>query len=421
VLEQKAHAMSDLDEYYAALRQSGRLYVSRSFPDNSPVKLRIMNRIIDGNEGLGFATIKKDIQLRESPPARFQIKATVYEDDRRVQKLSFQKFTKEGPKEEFTFRGEEINVIVEFMQSLRTVTLSSEDKVRMTDADIRNVTFDGSQLRTMLAQHPEVAREIVENQTLTEDIIAVGYRRLALKHFEELLNDSDFFQSECQRLDTSPESVWQQFFEGNQWIFGYGLSYQFMTGLDEVKLETIVQGFSVAGPGKRTDALMKTRGRIGSLCFVEIKRHDRDLLAKEYRSGAWSPAADLAGGVAQIQSTVHSAVERIGKKLTPTLKGGVPTGEELFNVEPRSVLVMGRLSEFETPTGINADKVRSFELYRRNTWRPEIITYDELLERARFIVEHSQQAAKPEGETKPAVLPMTRGTKADLDDDIPFD
>lgn len=63
--------MSDLDEYYASLRQPGRLYVSRSFPDNNPVKLRIMNRIIESDGGLGFATIKKDIQLRESPPARY--------------------------------------------------------------------------------------------------------------------------------------------------------------------------------------------------------------------------------------------------------------------------------------------------------------------------------------------------------------
>jgi hypothetical protein len=32
------------------------------------------------------------------------------------------------------------------------------------------------------------------------------------------------------------------------------------------------------------------------------------------------------------------------------------------------------------------------ELYRRHTWRPEIITFDELLQRARFIVEHAPDA-----------------------------
>lgn len=414
--------MSDLDEYYANLRQPGRLYVSRSFPDNSPVKLRIMNRIIDGQEGLGFATIKKDIQLRESPPARFQIKATVYEDDRRVQKLSIQKFTKDGPKEEFTFRGEEINTIVEFMKSLTTVPLSGGEKVRMTDDDIRNVTFDVPQLRALLANNPEVARAIIENENLTENVIALTYRRLALKRFEELLDDPLFFKSECRRLDTGPESVWQQFFEQNHWIFGYGLNYQFMSGLDGRKLETMVVGADVTGPGKKVDALMKTRGQIGSLCFVEIKRHDEPLLEKEaYRSGAWAPTGELVGGVAQIQGTVHMALEQFDRILRPA-SAGFPTGEELIAVEPRSVLVMGRLSEFETPTGINFERVRSFELYRRNTWRPEIITYDELLERARFIVDHpQQQPGKAKAEPKPSARPMARASKIDLDDDIPFD
>jgi hypothetical protein len=419
VLEQKAHAMSDLDEYYASLRQPGRLYVSRSFPDNNPVKLRIMNRIIESDGGLGFATIKKDIQLRESPPARYQLKATVYEDDRRVRVLSFQKFTKQGPKEEFTFRGEEINVIVEFMQSLTTVPLSSEEKVRMTDADIRKIAFDVPQLKALLANSPEVARAIIENENLTENVIALTYRRLALKRFEELLNDSEFFGSECQRLDTGPESVWQQFFEQNHWIFGYGLNYQFMTGLEGRELKTMVVGADLTGPGKEVDALMKTRGRIGSLCYVEIKRHDRHLLHKdEYRSGVWAPTVELVGGVAQIQGTVHMAVEQFDRILKPT-NAGVPTGEELIAVEPRSVLVMGRLSEFETPTGINFERVRSFELYRRNTWRPEIITYDELLDRARFIVDHPQeQPGKPAA--KPTARPMARAKKAELDDDIPF-
>ena len=42
--------MSDLDEYYASLRQPGRLYVSRSFPDNNPVKLRMYCTRISGHK-----------------------------------------------------------------------------------------------------------------------------------------------------------------------------------------------------------------------------------------------------------------------------------------------------------------------------------------------------------------------------------
>jgi hypothetical protein len=49
------------------------------------------------------------------------------------------------------------------------------------------------------------------------------------------------------------------------------------------------------------------------------------------------------------------------------------------------------LGEFQTANGVNVPKYRSFELFRRHTWRPEIVTFDELLQRARFIVEHGPE------------------------------
>jgi hypothetical protein len=41
--------------------------------------------------------------------------------------------------------------------------------------------------------------------------------------------------------------------------------------------------------------------------------------------------------------------------------------------------------------GVNTEKFRSFELLRRNTFLPEIITFDELYERARFIVHQNER------------------------------
>lgn len=55
-----------------------------------------------------------------------------------------------------------------------------------------------------------------------------------------------------------------------------------------------------------------------------------------------------------------------------------------------SFLVIGSLNEFVTDHGINAHRYRSFELFRRNTANPEVMTFDELYERARFIVRHHE-------------------------------
>jgi hypothetical protein len=143
--------------------------------------------------------------------------------------------------------------------------------------------------------------------------------------------------------------------------------------------------------GKRVDALMKTRGIISNLCFVEIKTHTTALLeAKPYRTGCWAPSKELAGAIAQVQGTVASAVENLSGKINPSDKEGNPTGEEIYNYQPKSYLVIGSMGEFVSEHGVNKDKLRSFELLRKNTSNPEIITFDELYERARFIVHHNQ-------------------------------
>jgi hypothetical protein len=187
------------------------------------------------------------------------------------------------------------------------------------------------------------------------------------------------------------EEDWQAFFEANTWIFGYGLSYQFLTALDDKKLEQVVKGFDLTGRGKRADGLMRTRGRISSLCFVEIKLPGTPLLQGQDRPGSWAPSGKLVAAVAQVQNTVHAATRQIRDSLRPVDGFGDPTGEELYLFEPRSCLIVGILDQFVTQHGPNDDKVRSFELYRRNTWRPEIVTFDELLARARYIVEHEAE------------------------------
>ncbi|MGZ5095993.1 MAG: Shedu immune nuclease family protein, partial [Burkholderiales bacterium] len=147
----------------------------------------------------------------------------------------------------------------------------------------------------------------------------------------------------------------------------------------------------ISAPGKRVDALLRTRGVISSLCFVEIKTHRTDLLQEEpYRSGCWAASGELIGGIAQVQGSVALATETIRTKLTLDDELGKPTGEEAFNYVPKSFLVIGSLGEFVAEHGVNQNRYRSFELFRRNTVNPEIITFDELYERARFIVQQHE-------------------------------
>lgn len=405
-----ARVSDDFDERKAFFnRRTDKTIVSKRFLGQSGEKLRIATHIVDGQPGLIFATIGDEVVLRETAGGRYEIKATFLEDSRAIRTLTIQKYhsgSRASPRVHFSFVGDEIETLRNFIGGIYTMPLDGPGKVHVADDALRDIVLDLRQARQVFEKNTELFLEIAQQEDLARDIVAVGYRRKQLEHFDALLRNAEFFAAEQSRLNCKAEAVWQRFFEANTWIFGYGLSYQFLSNLDDRKLEQIVRGSDITGTGKRTDALMKTRGRISSLCFIEIKRHDTPLVSNSpYRPGVWPPSPDLAGGVSQMQAAVHAAVEKLGRKVAPEDADGDPTGEVLFNIEPRSCIVVGSLEQFKTANGINETKLRSFELYRRHTWRPEIITFDELLERARFIVEQGPEP-EPEPEQDDEEMPF---------------
>ncbi len=117
------------------------------------------------------------------------------------------------------------------------------------------------------------------------------------------------------------EKSWQDFFESNTWIFGYGLNFVFNAALDDKKMEQVVSGYDVANSGKRIDALLSRRGAIEATCFVEIKKHNTDLLeGKAYRPECFAISKELAGAVAQIQKTIQKtlySLNNVNSKIQP--------------------------------------------------------------------------------------------------------
>lgn len=186
-------------------------------------------------------------------------------------------------------------------------------------------------------------------------------------------------------------------FEANPWILGVGLTGHFMTSWDDNKLEQVVSGFSVAGPGKRVDVLMRTAGSIQYMTFAEIKHHETALLsATQYRPGCWSPSAELAGGLVQVQQTVHRASVAVEERLDDVAEDGSRTGEATYLLRPRSFLVAGTLDQLRgSQGGVHEDKNRSFEIFRRNLNEPEVLTFDEVLARAEWQVELAATEERP--------------------------
>jgi Domain of unknown function (DUF4263) len=242
-------------------------------------------------------------------------------------------------------------------------------------------------LESLYRKDPDRVRRLITDDESAHDVVAVAYRREGLKKFRRLLSDSDFFDSQIPQ-GRGPEAVWQGFLEENRWILGGSLTWQFLTSWSEQHLEQVVVGSSVSGVGKKADALLHTAGLVRSLVFVEIKHHRTKLLGEEYRSGSWSPSREVSGGVAQVQGTVQRAIISIGIRMSERAQDGSEIlGAFAYLLRPRSCLIVGRLDEFiGTAGGINLDKYQSFELYRRHTQEPDIITFDELLARAEGLI-----------------------------------
>jgi len=195
-------------------------------------------------------------------------------------------------------------------------------------------------------------------------------RATVLAEFEQAINDS-----------LKDENWWQNFFSNNKWIFGYGLNYQIQHTVQE---QPNYGGTNVTGSGgQRGDFLQRTTANVGFTVLVEIKKPSTALLHNTpHRNGAWRASDELAGGVAQLQT--NSLTWEVEGSRTNGNRDGVEGDHNAFTVRPKSILIIGNTSQLDT-----RDKKNSLELFRRNLKNPEVLTFDELLERAHFIVSES--------------------------------
>lgn len=191
-----------------------------------------------------------------------------------------------------------------------------------------------------------------------------------------------------ERIDDDPpmwdERDWQAFFRRAPWIFGHGLDYTFLVN-EQAEPDYGGQDFGAAG-GERGDELMRTAGEFRFAVLVELKRPGTPLIARgqPYRNGAWRVSADLAGGVAQLQANT----ERIRQAADDRANVRWLDERAMSVADPQGILVIGH-------TRALADDAQrtSFHRFRRNLWNPTVLTYDELLERARFLVSKAATAA----------------------------
>ncbi|WP_218595196.1 Shedu immune nuclease family protein [Pseudonocardia oceani] len=394
---------------YALGRLPERTYISRSFrldlrnSQDYGEPARFVTKVFDEApepEDLGTA---EEIEWTEAvvsttPGGRKQIKIQIARQAGQVREIEIQKVPTNGDAERMDsllkLDRKSSARLIQVIQSLQYVPVEGDEgKVRLDDDIMREFFTDPENVISAYRRSPGEFRRAIVDDPNADDVVAIAHRREVVAEFRSLMEDEDYFESE--RGGGKPEAVWQRFLEANPWILGIGLTGQLLTSWDRDKLEKVVAGFSVGRAGKRVDGLLRTTGSIRSLVFAEIKHHKTGLLAGgsgDFRSGCWPPSAQCSGGVAQIQQTIALASQQIGEALPELDDDGAETGESSYFIRPRSFLILGHLDQLRgSGGGVHRAKHRSFELYRRNLYEPEIITFDELLARAEWSVDLAEQ------------------------------
>ena len=193
--------------------------------------------------------------------------------------------------------------------------------------------------------------------------------------------------------NNSNEGFWQDFFTENDWIFGYGLNYQFLHLLND---QPDYGGRNFSGKGSQKGVyLLRTVADSQFTVLVEIKTPATPLLSylkseprqvKNPRNDVWLLSSDLLGAISQIQ--VNCRTWSIDSQRAENVR--LLEKENIFTVKPKGILIIGNTKELLRDESI----VSCFESYRRNLNNPEILTFDELYKRAEFIVNNKIQPEK---------------------------
>jgi hypothetical protein len=290
--------------------------------------------------------------------------------------------------------------LIAFLRLVSSLDLKgiSERKIKLASNELENIDEETKKkLRTLLEKDDgkELIEELLSNGSLTsKDLVNTGYRKEQLKIFDKLLNQERFFSTyqveesvkyhgdKKPKLTTSSkeEKVWQYFFEQNEWIFGYGLDYKF-----QAILQREFAASTSEADGSSTVFSDYLIGDKRFTSFIEIKKPTTKLFGNEInRSNSWRLSNDLIDSVSQILEQKASGQIKLENVQHDS------EGNEIKQKshDSKVILIIGSWKEVEDCTDKEKNiKEKTFELFRRDSRNIEMITYDELYERAQFIIE----------------------------------
>lgn len=227
-------------------------------------------------------------------------------------------------------------------------------------------------------------KEIIKNQ---RKITIYGFYCL-LKNIK-IHNKSpfDFYREDRKINEQGEEVIWHHFFKENDWIIGLNVDIKFIRDfLSEQKIGTE----NSQGKGSPKLDLL---GISYFTTLIELKTSNSKIFKSNKGSNSRTNTWDFTSEFIEAYSQTLSQRTEIHKNKEIIDEDGIKVDTDVFRIlDPKSVLIFGNRNVEFPHNRVSENSIKSdcFERFRRDIRNVEIITYDELFERAYHIVHNDK-------------------------------
>lgn len=380
------------------------IYVSKRTKWNG----RYVSQIIEEEQQCFAVSEKENTTLYITSGGKQKIQATLLETGKEKQvpvlyvsriNVKTGKIASSG-EQQMCLYPEVLEKLYNFIGKIKSVDYSNSNSFKITEKDFKNldnnpVVNSDSYFKDFIRESPK-ASEILENLIdegliTSKDIVNTSFRKKGLQIFKKLIDNTNYWETyadENKISKSKEEKVWQYFFEKNEWIFGYGLDYRFKTILQH---EAHVSDIEL--DGSNTVIADYLLGDKRFTTFIEMKKPSTELFGKtKNRSNSWKLSNDVIESVSQILEQKASGLIKLDKQQFNS-DGDIITQKAY---DSKVILLIGHWKQLEeSKNDLEREiKKKTFELFRTDSRNIEILTYDELFERAKFIVEGIKEEYK---------------------------
>ena len=285
--------------------------------------------------------------------------------------------------------------LISFLKSYKDLvdTGDFDDKYSVVDNSAYILSFNSKEEYEKVE---ELKKLDISSETLKKYL--TDERKEILDEFRKLLENDEYYKIYENKhkeniKGTGEEAVFHYFLKKNDWILGLNVDIKFIKDFTD---EVHVGNPDTTGVGNPKTDMMAISDYTTLIEFKIPKTHFfTEIKSSKSRTGTWSFTNDFIEGISQCLKQCSSwDKEHKSKDL-------VGNDKEIFlqdyhrTIDPKVIFIIGNKQKelnIKNKKTDNLLKRDTLERFRRNNRNVEIVSYDELYERAYFIV-HNKVAS----------------------------